>query len=270
MAFSDEKSRNRRKSLFYGLDLSVSKGSYVAITGPNGSGKTSLAMLIKGFIEPTSGKIFYDNKDVTGKGLNGRIAYIFSNPENQIVSSLVSEDIAFGPENQGRSGLELDDAVCNALSEVDIDSLAKTLTHHLSGGQQQRVALAGILAMQVDCIIFDEAVSMIDSVGKREILKLIDRLCREEGLIVIHITHSLEDIIKAERVVALKDGSIVLDGSPCDLLENMKVMSELGWHRKELAGFIKGLVKKRLLPREYGYSSEGIAESIVRHYYSES
>ena len=161
------------KNIFAGLDLSISKGSYVSITGPNGSGKTTLAMLIKGFLSPTSGKIFYEDKDVTGEGLNDRIAYIFSNPENQIVSSLVSEDIAFGPENQGKSGPELESSVRRAVKESNLGALTNALTHQLSGGQQQRVAIAGILAMHVDCVIFDEAVSMIDPSGKMEILQLL-------------------------------------------------------------------------------------------------
>ena len=254
------------KNLFRGFDLSISKGSYVSVTGPNGSGKTTLAMLIKGFLSPTSGKIFFENKDVTGEGLNERIAYIFSNPENQIVSSLVSEDIAFGPENQGKAGSELDDSVRMAADKSNIAALMNSLTHQLSGGQQQRVAIAGILAMNVDCIIFDEAVSMIDPSGKMEILQLLGKLSREEGITVIHITHSLEDVLKSERVVTLNEGSIIFDGSPCDILENMQVMDVLGWSGSGLARFIKTLIAKRLLSCEGGYSPENVAESIARYY----
>jgi len=254
------------KSLFRGFDLNISKGSYVSITGPNGSGKTSLAMLIKGFFAPTAGRIFCEGKDVTGKGLNDRIAYIFSNPENQIVSSLVSEDIAFGPENQGKSGHELEDLVRRAVNESNLGVLTNALTHQLSGGQQQRVAIAGILAMHVDCIIFDEAVSMIDPSGKMEILKLLDKLSSKEGIAVIHITHNLEDILKSERVIALNEGSIVFDGPPCDIFGNAHVMDLLGWGGKGLAGFINELIDKRLLSPEHGYSPEGVAESLARHY----
>ncbi|MBE9536134.1 MAG: ATP-binding cassette domain-containing protein [Proteobacteria bacterium] len=260
----------KNKRIFRGLDLSIRKGSYVSITGPNGSGKTTLAMLVKGFLSPTSGKVFYEDKDVTGEGLNDRIAYIFSNPENQIVSSLVSEDIAFGPENQGESGCELVAAVSRAVSESNMASLTDALTHQLSGGQQQRVAIAGILAMKVDCIIFDEAVSMVDPAGKREILDTLDRLSRKEGITIIHITHSLEDILKSERVVALQEGSIVFDGPPSGILENLKVTSALGWQRKGPAGFIKCLIEKRLLPCEYSYSPEGVAECLARGYDPES
>jgi len=254
------------KTLFRGLDLNISRGSYVSIAGPNGSGKTSLAMLIKGFFTPTAGRIFYEDKDVTGEGLNDRIAYIFSNPENQIVSSLVSEDIAFGPENQGKSGHELEDLVRRAVNESSLDSLTNALTHELSGGQQQRVAIAGILAMNVDCIIFDEAVSMLDPSGKMEILKILDKLSSKEGIAVIHITHNLEDILKSERVIALNEGSIVFDGPPCDIFGNVHVMDLLGWGAGGLAWFINELIDKRLFSREDDCSPEGVAESLARHY----
>lgn len=262
--------KNKEKNLFNELDLCIAKGSYVSITGPNGSGKTSLAMLIKGFFTPTSGRVFYEGEDVTGKGLNARIAYVFSNPENQIVSSLVSEDVAFGPENQGKTGHELERLVRRALSGSDLGSLSSALTHQLSGGQQQRVAIAGILAMKVDCIIFDEAVSMVDPSAKMELLKLLYRLSSKEGIAVIHISHNLEDILKTERVIALKEGTIVFDGSPCDILGNAHMMDMLGWGGKGLASFINKLIDKGLLFQELGYFPDGVATSLARHCMTES
>jgi len=218
VSFSYRSKNDDVKAVFRDLDLEVAEGSYVTLMGHNASGKTTLGRLIKGLISPSSGKIYYRDSDLTGRGLNGKIGYIFSNAENQIVSSIIEEDVAFGPENQGGASRFIEAAVHGAMKTVDIFSLKDGLTHQLSGGEQQKVLISGILAMKVECIIFDEAMAMLGPAERRAILGLLGRLNSEHGISIINITHSLDEALGSGRVIILSDGKIAFDGSPAELL----------------------------------------------------
>ncbi|MBE9503362.1 MAG: ATP-binding cassette domain-containing protein [Proteobacteria bacterium] len=261
--FSDSDESNQL--LFDKLNLHIQYGEYLAIIGPNGSGKTTLAMIVKGLYRPVGGKIYYSGEDVTAKGINHKVGYIFSNPENQIVSSVVEEDIAFGPENQGRKSSDIREAVSRALELGKIKHLKSNLTHLLSGGEQQKVIIAGILAMNVECIIFDEAASMLDPVGKREVLALLHRLNKSEGITIIHITHNVEDILSADRVIVMDSGKIIFGGSPHLLLHKEDLMDSLKIKSQGKLGLIRKLLQNGIISRDDLGCIDSMVKSISRH-----
>lgn len=216
------------RTLFRNLDFEIKAGEYLCLSGPNGVGKSTLARLAKGVIKPDSGRIYHNGQNAANTGVNHRIGYIFSNPENQIVSSIVAEDVAFGPENQGKNTKEINCAVNKGLRFAKIEHLRECLTHQLSGGEQQMILIAGILAMDVDCIIFDEALSMLDPIGRKSVLDLLRTLNEEENIAVLHITHYIEDFAGADRVVILENGTIRLDLPPDQLLLDASSMERYG------------------------------------------
>jgi len=233
--------RCKEKAALQGVDLSIAAGEHISLTGANGAGKTTLAMMIKGLLEPTAGRILFNGRDMTSAGINHRIGFLFTNPENQIVASVVEEDIAFGPENQGRNTSDIEAAISGALKVSGIPHLRRGLTHLLSGGEQQRVCIAGIVAMDVECVVFDEAASMLDPAARRDIFSLLRRLNREEGITVIQITHSFEEIMSSERVIVLNDGRIEFDGSSEVLLYEESILDALGLDLNGVTTLMRGL-----------------------------
>ncbi len=204
-----------------GVSLSVEKGEYVAVVGANGSGKSTLAKCLNALLIPTRGQVLVDNldtKDPTAVwGIRQRVGMVFQNPDNQLVATVVEEDVAFGPENLGLPPAEIRRRVEEALRVVDMWDYRDHAPHLLSGGQKQRVAIAGILAMRPACLILDEATAMLDPLGRTEVLGTIARLNREEGITILHITHAMEEAALARRIVALADGRVVLDGPPAEI-----------------------------------------------------
>ncbi len=200
-----------------GLSFSVEKGENIALVGMNGSGKSTLAKLLNGLFVPSSGEVLVDGMSTADEKntfeIRKRVGMVFQNPDNQTVATIIEDDIAFGPENLGLPGEEIAERVRSSLEAVGMSEFASRTASKLSGGQKQRVAIAGVLAMKPEVLILDEATSMLDPVGRREVLDVVGRL-NKEGITVINITHNMEEAALAQRVLVLRKGKLVLDGSP--------------------------------------------------------
>ncbi len=215
-----------------GVNLNIEKGEFIAVLGHNGSGKSTMAKCINGLHQPTSGEVLVDGlstKDMEQIwNIRSRAGMVFQNPDNQIVATIVEEDVAFGAENLGVPREELRRRVDWALSVVDMTGYERHAPHLLSGGQKQRVAIAGILAMNPDYIILDEPTSMLDPSGRKEVMETVTRLNREEGKTIILITHYMEEAVQADRVVVMEKGKIILEGSPREVFVHVGTMKEIG------------------------------------------
>lgn len=212
------------------ISLDIEEGSFVAVIGKNGSGKSTLAKQINALIQPTLGKVIvcgYDTSEAKHIwDIRQSAGMVFQNPENQIVSSVVEDDVAFGPENIGVEPKVIRQRVDFALEAVNMTEFKKRPPHMLSGGQKQRVAIAGVVAMRPKCIIFDEPTAMLDPKGRREVMEIIKQL-HSEGITIILITHFMEEAVKADRVIIMDDGIIKMDGSPKEIFNEMEKLREL-------------------------------------------
>lgn len=215
-----------------GVSLSIQKGEYIAIIGHNGSGKSTLAKIFNLILDPTEGSLYYlgknySSEDITDEDvydLRANVGMVFQNPDNQIVATVVEEDVAFGAENLGVPTDEMHERVKAALESVGMTEYAKKEPASLSGGQKQRVAIAGILAMKPSCIILDESTAMLDPIGRRDVIETVEKLNREEGITIITITHYMSEAARADRVVVIDDGKIILDGTPHEVFKNYSLL----------------------------------------------
>ena len=214
------------------LTLSVRPGEFVAVLGHNGSGKSTLAKHFNAILLPSGGKVYVDGLDTCGEehllDIRRRVGMVFQNPDNQIVASVVEEDVAFGPENLGVPSAEIRERVDAALETVGMADYARHAPHLLSGGQKQRVAIAGVLAMRPRCIVLDEPTAMLDPVGRKEVLDTIRRLNREQNITVVLITHHMDEAAQAERLIVMHDGHIVADDKPELVFQNVDGLRSLG------------------------------------------
>ena len=221
------------------LSLDIREGEYVVILGHNGSGKSTFAKLLNMVIDDytfAEGKIIVDGLDVMSPDLTDEdvmtlrknVGMVFQNPDNQLVATVVEEDVAFGPENLGIPQPELRTRVDEALATVGMSAYARHEPHRLSGGQKQRVAIAGIIAMKPRCMIFDESTAMLDPVGRKEVLETIEKLNREEGITVISITHYMDEAARADRVIVLSGGGLTLDGTPGEVFTHSETLRKAG------------------------------------------
>ncbi len=219
-----------------GVDLAIKRGEYVAILGHNGSGKSTLAKLLNLILIPSSGKIYIDGKDVSDADISEdevfevrkKIGMVFQNPDNQLVATVVEEDVAFGPENLGLDREEIRARVDASLRLVGMTEFASHAPHKLSGGQKQRIAIAGIIAMKPECIIFDESTAMLDPLGRRDVIDIMERLNREEGITVINITHYMDEAARADRVIVINDGVLIMDDIPRCVFSRMDELHAVG------------------------------------------
>ncbi len=215
-----------------GVSLEINRGEFVVILGHNGSGKSTLAKHINGLLEPKQGDIWVNGMNTKDSDSLWKIrqtaGMVFQNPDNQLVATIVEEDVAFGPENLGIPSLEIRSRVDGALKSVNMFEYANTPPHYLSGGQKQRIAIAGIIAMKPEIIILDEPTAMLDPSGRREVMETIHRLNKEDGITIVHITHFMEEAIDADRVIVMEHGNIYLDGTPRDVFSNVAVLKEIG------------------------------------------
>lgn len=214
------------------INLRIEPGEFVAIIGPNGSGKSTLAKLFNGLYTPTEGDIFVagfntKNQDDIWK-IRQKAGMVFQNPDNQIVATIVEEDVAFGPENLGIPPEEIRQRVKEALEIVELTEYADKAPHLLSGGQKQRVAIAGILAMKPDCIILDEPTAMLDPVGRKEVISTVKKLNRNEGKTIVLITHFMEEAVQADRVLVMEKGKVVMEGKPNEIFSQVERLKKLG------------------------------------------
>jgi len=214
------------------VSLHIEKGSFVAILGHNGSGKSTLAKHFNGILQPTEGKVYVAGMDTSDPerilDIRRTVGMVFQNPDNQIVANIVEDDVAFAPENLGVPSEEIRQRVDEALKLVEMFDYRMHAPHLLSGGQKQRVAIAGVIAMRPDCIVLDEATAMLDPVGRSEVIKTVTRLCREQGITVVHITHHMEECVDADRLIVMDDGVIVADGSPKQVFAQVDMLRSHG------------------------------------------
>lgn len=215
-----------------GFSLAVPEGQFLAVLGHNGCGKSTIAKLMNGILVPDSGKIIVDGIDTSDDNrvmdVRKTVGMVFQNPDNQIVATIVEDDVAFGPENLGVDPKEIRQRVDDALKAVGMYEFRDREPHRLSGGQKQRVAIAGVLAMNTKCVVMDEPTAMLDPYGRQEVMDTIRMLNKERGITVILITHYMDEAVKADRVVVMDKGQIVLDGEPKNVFRHVEKLKQLG------------------------------------------
>ena len=215
-----------------GVDVAIEKGTFVVVLGHNGSGKSTLAKTFNGVLLPAGGKVYVKGMDTCDESLllaiRRTVGMVFQNPDNQIVANVVEEDVAFAPENLGVPSEEIRRRVDEALAAVGMSEFVRHAPHLLSGGQKQRIAIAGVLAMEPECIVLDEATAMLDPVGRREVLTTIHRLNREKGITVVLITHHMNEAEEADRVLVMDDGKLVMDGTPREIFTQVGKLRSMG------------------------------------------
>ena len=263
--YDDEDSIDKRYVL-KNLSLEIEKGSFVAVLGHNGSGKSTFAKLLNMILTPDSGKVYIDGFDITDPDMTEnelfeirrKIGMVFQNPDNQLVATIVEEDVAFGPENLGVEPSEIRRRVDSALETVGMSEYASHAPHRLSGGQKQRVAIAGIIAMEPECIIFDESTAMLDPQGRKEVMNTIAKLNSEQGITVIHITHNMDEAIKADRVIVINEGEVFLDGTPKEVFSNVGKLRLAGLDVPQVTELFYDLSHQGIdLPSDILYEEEG-------------
>ena len=222
----------QKDTILENFSLNILRGSFTVILGHNGSGKSTLAKLLNGLYKPTSGEVFVDGistaDEETEIEIKRRVGLVFQNPDNQLVASIVEDDVAFGPENLGHSPEIIRQEVDDALKAVDMYEFRKSTPHRLSGGQKQRIAIAGIIAMKPDCVVLDEPTAMLDPKGRAEIISTIKKLNQEHGITIVLITHFMEEAVDADRVIVMDNGNIVADSSPNVIFSDIKLLKEVG------------------------------------------
>lgn len=215
-----------------GVDVQIEKGSFVVVLGHNGSGKSTLAKTFNAVLLPSGGKVYVQGMDTSNEGLllaiRQRVGMVFQNPDNQIVANVVEEDVAFAPENLGVPTEEIRKKVDDALAAVRMSEFVTHAPHLLSGGQKQRIAIAGVIAMEPDCIVLDEATAMLDPVGRQEVLSTIHRLNREKHITVVLITHHMNEAEQADRVLVMKSGKVAMDGAPREVFSQVEALRDMG------------------------------------------
>ena len=222
----------RRTTALEDVTLSIEKGSFVVVLGHNGSGKSTLAKHFNAVLLPSGGAVYVEGMNTRDEDLlleiRRRVGLVFQNPDNQIVANVVEEDVAFAPENLGVPTAEIRRRVDDALAAVGMTEFARHAPHLLSGGQKQRVAIAGVIAMEPECIVLDEATAMLDPAGRREVLDTVHRLNRQRGITVVHITHHMSEAEDADRVIVMNDGVVAMDGTPRDIFSRVEELRSLG------------------------------------------
>ena len=222
----------RRTTALEDVTLSIEKGSFVVVLGHNGSGKSTLAKHFNAVLLPSGGAVYVEGMNTQDEDLlleiRRRVGMVFQNPDNQIVANVVEEDVAFAPENLGVPTAEIRRRVDDALAAVGMTEFARHAPHLLSGGQKQRVAIAGVIAMDPECIVLDEATAMLDPAGRREVLDTVHRLNRQRGITVVHITHHMSEAEDADRVIVMNDGVVAMDGTPRDIFSRVEELRSLG------------------------------------------
>ena len=227
------------------VTLEIARGSFVAVLGHNGSGKSTLAKTFNGILIPTEGRVLVEGMDTADEDalldIRRTVGMVFQNPDNQIVASVVEDDVAFAPENLGVAPKEIRQRVDDALRAVGMYDFRLHAPHLLSGGQKQRVAIAGVLAMRPACIVLDEPTAMLDPIGRREVLATVEELRRERGMTVVLITHHMSECVDADRVIVMNGGRVALDGSPKAVFSQVETMRAEGLAVPETTELIYGL-----------------------------
>lgn len=273
LAFSyDDQQIEGKSSMFAlnGVNIVIERGEYVAVVGRNGSGKSTFAKLLNLVLEPVRGDVLINGKSVCGDltddeiiELRRSIGMVFQNPDNQIVATIVEEDVAFGPENIGVPSAEIRERVDRALDSVGMREFAKHEPHRLSGGQKQRVAIAGIIAMMPDCMIFDESTAMLDPIGRTEVLSVMEKLVREHGITVINITHHMSEAVRADRIIVIDRGNVIADASPREIFSNAELVKRAGLELPQSAELILSLSNAGVTFDKMPITAEEAAQAVL-------
>ena len=214
------------------INLNIQKGKFIVVLGHNGSGKSTFAKHLNAIFTPTSGTVLIDDIKTSDENrlfdIRQKCGMVFQNPDNQLVATVVEDDVAFGPENLGVPSEEIRKRVDDALHIVRMSDFATKAPHLLSGGQKQRIAIAGIIAMKPECIILDESTAMLDPRGRKEVMQTIEKLNKEENITIIHITHFMEEAVNADYIYVMEEGQLVMQGTPKDVFSNVEKLQNLG------------------------------------------
>ncbi|WP_427340502.1 energy-coupling factor transporter ATPase [Caloranaerobacter sp. DY30410] len=225
-------SEEERIAAVKNINLEIYKGEFLVILGHNGSGKSTLAKLMNALLLPSKGKVYVNGIDTTDMeriwDIRQTAGMVFQNPDNQIVATIVEEDVAFGPENQGIEPNEIRKRVDEALAAVEMSEYKEYAPHLLSGGQKQRIAIAGVLAMKPECIILDEPTAMLDPSGRKEVMNTIKKLNRNEKKTIIHITHYMDEAVLADRIIIMEEGQIIMEGTPKEIFSQVEKLKSMG------------------------------------------
>lgn len=229
---TDHGTEEKKITALRDVDIEIEKGEFIVVLGHNGSGKSTFAKHINALLQPTGGTLWVKGMDTRQDErvweIRQTAGMVFQNPDNQLVATVVEEDIAFGPENMGIAPKEIRKRVDEALATVRMDEFAAYTPSKLSGGQKQRIAIAGVLAMKPDCIVLDEPTAMLDPVGRREVMETIERLNREEGITIILITHYMDEAVRGDRVYVIDDGNLVMQGTPKEIFAQVEMLKGYG------------------------------------------
>ena len=260
--FSYDKKRNVIKN----LSLCVNRGEYLAVIGHNGSGKSTLARLFNALLLPDSGKITVDGFSSDDKKslfeIRKRVGVVFQNPDNQLVASIVEDDVAFGPENLGVNRAEIGERIDYALKAVGMENFRKSSPERLSGGQKQRIAIAGVLALKPEVIILDESTAMLDPKGRKEVLSVVKKLNEEEKTTVITVTHYMDEVVFADRVIVLNEGKIAMEGTPEEIFARSDELEKLGLETPLASRIAKKLKEKGVDIKGEIFTEKDLAEAL--------
>lgn len=256
------------------VSLSIGRGEFVAIIGTNGSGKSTLAKHFNVLLQPTEGTVTVCGFDTLDDehiwNIRQHVGMVFQNPDNQIVAAVVEEDVAFGPENLGVPSAEIHKRVDDALAAVNMTEYAEHGPHLLSGGQKQRIAIAGVLAMKPDCIVLDEPTAMLDPKGRLEVLETIHRLNKEEGITIVIITHFMEEAVTADRVVVMKNGVKLQEGTPHEIFTQVDTLKDLGLDVPVAAEVASKLIQKGVdIPKDI-ITNDELGDALTTYYAKEA
>lgn len=255
------------------LSLEIQRGSFTVILGHNGSGKSTLAKMLNGLNKPTSGDIFVDGINTKDEDreieVKRKVGMVFQNPDNQIIASIVEEDVAFGPENLGVPPEEIKERVNDALKAVGMLEFKESTPHRLSGGQKQRIAIAGIIAMQPECLVLDEPTAMLDPKGRAEIIETLIRLNKEKGITVVLITHHMEEAQNADRALVMNDGEIIADDVPKVIFSDVERLKRVGLDVPQTAELLYNLKKNGFSVDTHALSIKEAADEIIKALHSE-
>lgn len=250
-----------------GVSLSVEKGEFVAVIGHNGSGKSTLAKLFNGLLKPDKGKVVVDGfssaDDKSLFEIRKRVGVVFQNPDNQLVASIVEDDVAFGPENLGVPREEIKERIDFALAAVEMEEYKKSSAERLSGGQKQRVAIAGVLALKPEIVVFDESTSMLDPKGRKEVQAVIGKL-KKDGVAVISITHYMDEAVLADRVYVINEGKIALSGKPAEVFSEKETLKKIGLELPAAARIADELIKSGVNLPQGILTGEKLEEELCR------
>lgn len=245
--YYDDGPEGEKEYSLRGINITVKEGEFVVVLGHNGSGKSTFAKHMNALLLPAGGKIYIDSIDATDPEntweVRKRAGMVFQNPDNQMVATVVEEDVAFGPENLGVEPSEIRKRVDKSLKEVNMYEYRKHAPHLLSGGQKQRVAIAGIIAMRPKIIILDEPTAMLDPSGREEVMKTIRQLNEEYNITIVHITHFMEEAVQGDRIVVMEEGKIIIDDTPRNVFKNVELLKSIGLDVPQVTELAHELIK---------------------------